>query len=96
MNPTNPVHPNLLKGIQATEKATNMKISPARASTESQFDGAFSAMRQESAEALIVLPDPFLSSQARRIAERPPVISSVPAGSTRNRDCNQTDTVAHP
>ena len=69
VNPTNPVHPNFLKGTQATEKASNVKISPARASTESQIDAAFSAMRQERAEALIVLPDPFFSSQARRIAE---------------------------
>ena len=69
VNPGNPNHPNYLKRIQATEKTNSVKISPAQASTASQIEAAFGAMKQERAGALIVLPDPFFFAQARRIAE---------------------------
>jgi putative ABC transport system substrate-binding protein len=58
-----------LKRIQATEKTNSVKISPAQASTASQIEAAFGAMKRERAGALIVLPDPFFLAQAHRIAE---------------------------
>jgi putative ABC transport system substrate-binding protein len=69
VHPANPNHPGRLKRIQAQGKTSSVKISPAQASTASQVEAAFSAMKQERAGALIVLPDSFYFSQARRIAE---------------------------
>jgi putative ABC transport system substrate-binding protein len=70
VNPANRSHhPDSLKRIQATGKTNKVKISPAHATTASEIDTAFAAMKQERAGALIVLGDPFFGSQARRIAE---------------------------
>ena len=69
VNPTNPIHPDFLKRIQAAEKTNTLKISPAQASTASQIEAASGAMKQERAGALIVLPDSLFQEQARRIAE---------------------------
>ena len=69
VNPANPIHPGFLKSIQATAKANSVTISPIQASTASEIEAAFGAMKQERAGALIVLADPFFASQVRRIAE---------------------------
>src|SRR5438477_8302828 len=69
VNPANPLHSDLLKRVRATEKTNSVTISPVEASTASQIEAAFGAMTRERAGALIVLPDSFFSSQARRIAE---------------------------
>ena len=69
VNPANPGHPGLLRRIQATEKANGVKISPAQASTTSQIEAAFGATKRERAGALIVLPDSYFASEARRIVE---------------------------
>src|SRR5688500_19362967 len=56
MNPSNAGHPDRLKRIQASERTTSVVISPAQASTASQIESAFAAMRQEPGRrALIVL-----------------------------------------
>ncbi len=68
VNPANPIHSDVLKRVQATEKTNSVTISPVEASTASQIEAAFGAMTRERAGALIVLADPFFSSQARRIA----------------------------
>ena len=68
VNPANPIHSDFLKRVQATEKTNSVTISPVEASTASQIEAAFAAMTRERAGALIVLGDPFFSSQARRIA----------------------------
>ncbi len=69
VNPGHPNHPDFLKRVQATGTSNSVKISPAQASTTSQIEAAFAAMKQERAGALIVLPDTFFFVQARRIAE---------------------------
>jgi putative tryptophan/tyrosine transport system substrate-binding protein len=69
VNPANPTHPDYLKRIRATENANTVAISALEASTASQIEAAFSAMKQERAGALIVLADPFFSSQAPKIAD---------------------------
>ena len=69
MNPGHPLHPVFLKNIQATAQTIGVKVSPLQVGTASQFDVAFAAMKQERAGALIVLPDAFFLTQARRIAE---------------------------
>ena len=69
VNPGHPHHPDMLKNIQAAAKTTGMNVLPVQASTASQIEAAFGAMKQERAGALIVPPDGFFGSQARRIAE---------------------------
>jgi len=69
VNPTSPNHPDFLRRIQAAGNTNRMTVSAARAGTASQIETALAAMKQERAGALIVLPDPFFFSQARRIAE---------------------------
>jgi putative ABC transport system substrate-binding protein len=69
VNPTNPNHPNNLKRIQATEKTNSVKISPVPASTASEIEAAFGAMKQEPARGLIVLLDSFFYAQAGQIAK---------------------------
>jgi putative ABC transport system substrate-binding protein len=69
MNPNNPIHPDYLKRVQATEKANAVTISPLQAGTESEIEAAFDAMKEERAEALVVLGDPFFSLKAPQIAE---------------------------
>lgn len=69
VNPTNPIHSDYFKRVQATEKTNTVTVTPIQASTASQIDVAFSAVEQERTAALIVLADPFFSSQAPRIAE---------------------------
>src|SRR5207237_9189750 len=64
VNPANPIHPDFLKRVQATEKTNSVTISPVEASTASQIEAAFAAMTRERAGAVIVLPDPFFASQA--------------------------------
>jgi putative ABC transport system substrate-binding protein len=63
------MHPEFLKRIQATDKTNSVKISAAQAGTASQIEAALVLMKRERAEALIVLPDAYFSSQRRRIAE---------------------------
>lgn len=69
INPTNPVHAEYFRHIQATGEKDVVTISPMQASTASEIGAAFGALKQESAEALIVLGDPFFLSRAPRIAE---------------------------
>lgn len=69
VNPGNAVNANALKRVQAAAQASGVKVLPLQASTESQIEAAFAAVKQERAEALVVLTDPFLRSQGRQIAE---------------------------
>ena len=69
VNPTNLIHSDYFKRVQATAKTNSVTISGAQASTTSQIDDAIGTMKQEEAGALIVLADPFFASQAPRIAE---------------------------
>ena len=69
VNSGNPGHSDRLKRIQASGKTNSVTISPARASTASQIEAAFAAMKGERAGALIVLADSFFFAQGRQIAE---------------------------
>ncbi len=69
VNPGHPLHPDFLKRIQAAAKTTGVNVSPVQASTASQIEAAFGAIKQERAGALIVLPDPFFRMHVGRIAE---------------------------
>ena len=69
VNPGHPNHPNMLNSIQAAAKRIGVNVSPAQASTASQIEAAFAVITRGRAGALIVLPDGFFITQARRIAE---------------------------
>ena len=69
VNPAHPNHPEMLKNIQASAKATGASVLPIPAGTESQLEAAYGAMTRERAGAVIVLPDGFLRQHARRIVE---------------------------
>jgi putative tryptophan/tyrosine transport system substrate-binding protein len=69
VNQNNPIHSDYFKDVQGTEKTNSVAISRVQASTASEIEIAFGAMKQERTEALIVLGDPFFASQAPRIAE---------------------------
>ena len=68
-NPSNPIHHDYLERVETTAKTNRVSASPAEASTASEIDAAFRAMKHERGEALIVLGDPFFSSQGPLIAE---------------------------
>ena len=70
LNPGNPIHTDYFKRIQAAEqRPSTATVLPLQASTASEIEAAFGAIRQERADALIVLGDPFFASQAPRIAD---------------------------
>ena len=68
-NPGHPLHPGMLKNIQAAARTTGVNVSPLQASTASQIEAAFGAIKRERAGALIVLPDSLFFTQVRQIAE---------------------------
>ena len=69
VNPGHPDHPAFLKNVQSAAKTTGVNVSPLQASTASQIEAAFGAMKRERAGALIVLPDSLFRTQAPQIAE---------------------------
>ena len=69
MNPHHPLHAGALKQIQATAKTMRVELPSVEASAAGQIDAAFGVMRRKRAGALIVLADPFFTTQARRIVE---------------------------
>lgn len=69
VNPGNAGHPDRLKRVEATAKTYGVAVLPVQASTASEIEAAFAAMKQERAAALIVLADSFFFAQGRQIAE---------------------------
>lgn len=69
VNPGHPNHLDFLKNIQAAGKTTGVNVSPFQTSIATHIETAFAAMKQERADALVVLPDGFFFAQARRIAQ---------------------------
>ena len=60
----------MLKDTQATARSLGVQIQVVEAKEVSDFDGAFAAMVQERAEALIVMINPMYNVQRRHIIER--------------------------
>ena len=60
----------MLKDTQATAGSLGVQIQVVEAKEVSDFDGAFAAMVQERAEALIVMINPMYNLQRRHIIER--------------------------
>ena len=69
VNPDHPLHPEMLKNVQAAAKTPGVNVSTVQASTASQIEAALGAMTRERAGALIVLGDSLFFTHGRRIAE---------------------------
>jgi putative ABC transport system substrate-binding protein len=68
MNPGHPGHPDYLRNIQTAAREAQ-RILPIQAANVGQIEAAFIAIKQDRAQALILLGDGLFFSQARRIAE---------------------------
>ena len=68
-NPGTKTHAGYVKRIVTAAQSANVKTLSLEASTDMQIENAFAALKQERADALIVLPDPFFYAHARRISE---------------------------
>jgi putative tryptophan/tyrosine transport system substrate-binding protein len=68
-NLKNPQSQIELKELQVAAQAMGLALQPAGIPTEAGLDDAFGAMRAASTQALIVLTDPVLFSQRKRIAD---------------------------
>jgi putative ABC transport system substrate-binding protein len=69
LNPSNPIHRDYFNRVETTAKINRVTALPVEASTASEIDAAFGTLKQKRGEAVIVLADPFFSSQASRIAK---------------------------
>jgi ABC-type uncharacterized transport system substrate-binding protein len=68
-NPAHPVAAVFLREMQAAGRALGVTLQYFEARDPSQLDSALFRMEKERAEALIVTPDPFFSSQRSRILD---------------------------
>lgn len=69
LNPTNPSNPLQLKLTQAAASTLGVRLLPLEAKSAEDIDRAFTAMRTERAEAVIVLGDPMFGSHRRRLID---------------------------
>ncbi len=69
LNPANPANPLILQEIQAIAPTLGVTLLPFEAKGAEEIDRAFTAMKQERVEALIVLGDPMFGTHRRRISE---------------------------
>jgi putative ABC transport system substrate-binding protein len=66
--PENPTHAHLLKNLEAGARALEVEVEPAAIRSAGDVAGAFTAMRARRPGAVVVLPDPITTRQARPIA----------------------------
>lgn len=69
MNPGSSVQPAVLKGIQAAAQQLRVRVLPVNARTAEEIEHGFAKMRQEHADATIVLTDTFFIGRRSQIAE---------------------------
>ena len=68
-NPNNPFHTMALREIEDAVRKLNMQVVQVHAQTSDEFDRAFAQLSAESVGGVVVLPDPTVIEQSRRIAE---------------------------
>jgi putative tryptophan/tyrosine transport system substrate-binding protein len=66
-NPTNPGVESDTRVVQSAASTTGQQILVVSASSDGELDTAFEALRQQHAEALLVMADPFLNSRPNKI-----------------------------
>jgi putative tryptophan/tyrosine transport system substrate-binding protein len=67
LNPNVPTRQVDLRATQAAAQALALKLRVLEAATESEIDVAFAALAQEKPDALIVNPDPYMTSRREQI-----------------------------
>ena len=67
MNPSVPTRQIDLQATQAAAQTLALKLSVLEASNESEINAAFAAIAQEKPDALIVNPDPYMTSRREQI-----------------------------
>lgn len=68
-NPTTPSHPRVLKAVEAAAARSGVQLLMAPVQTVGDFDGVFSLMTRERADAFLVPSSPLTNSQRERLAE---------------------------
>jgi ABC-type uncharacterized transport system substrate-binding protein len=68
-NPGNPTNPLQLKLIQEAAPALSVRLFALEVRRADDIERAFAAMKKDSPDALLILGDPLLGSQARRILD---------------------------
>jgi putative ABC transport system substrate-binding protein len=68
-NPNNPFHTMALREIEDAVRKLNMQVQVVNAQTSDEFDRAFAQLSAESVGGVVVLGDPTVVEQSRRIAE---------------------------
>jgi putative ABC transport system substrate-binding protein len=95
-----PEPPVFMADMEAAAQALKVTLQPYRVREPEKLEGAFAAMTKARAEALLVLPDPFMWNHARRIVElaaqrRLPAVypgrDHVKAGGLMAYDVNRSD-----
>jgi putative tryptophan/tyrosine transport system substrate-binding protein len=66
-NPTNPGVESDTRVVQSAASTTQQQILVVNASSDGEIDTAFEALRQQHAETLLVMADPFLNSRPNKI-----------------------------
>ena len=69
-NPGSSTHAAILKTLQTTAQQVKARLVRVDARTAEEIELGFATIARERAEALIVVPEPFLYQQSRQIAER--------------------------
>jgi putative tryptophan/tyrosine transport system substrate-binding protein len=69
LNTKNPQSQIELKEMRAAAQAMSLQLHPTEVSSEAGLDDAFTAMKNIASQALIVLTDPILFSQRKRIVD---------------------------
>jgi putative ABC transport system substrate-binding protein len=68
-NPNNPAHTPMLRETEDAVRKLNMQVEVVDAQTSDEFDRAFAQLRAKSADGVVLLGDPMVVEQSRRIAE---------------------------
>jgi len=69
INPDNRNHPAHAKVLEAVARSGGQQAVVIEAAAERDFEPAFAKVRQQRADALVVLADPFFDSRSRQIVE---------------------------
>ncbi|MGH2362290.1 MAG: ABC transporter substrate-binding protein, partial [bacterium] len=68
-DPATPSHGPGLKAVEVAGPALGLRIQPVAVRSATEFDGAFSAISRERADAVLVLSTPIFIAGAKRLAE---------------------------
>ena len=68
-NPTNPMHPFLLRESENGARKLSVRLQPVAAGSLDALEGALAAIARERSDALLVMPDPLFFFSRRRLVD---------------------------